>query len=225
MSQKDYMLLGKILCKGSGLRVFLEIPLTKKDSNGIKKAKKFRYEIGNLQQILAETNRQTSQVRVAGRKNPVGNSSGLRNTYGTIVFTQLDQGMIFSMFKDIRKYNSKIKQFKVADLDGFGLEDFTILEEDQELIGGPIENLTTDLFETDYIDLQDLPPVDIVVYGTADNITDGVYEPNKTYMFRCNKVTFLSETFGISAGSPMHDVATKVQILGSIEPWREVKIN
>ena len=121
------------------------------------------------------------------------------------------------MFKDIRKYNSKIKQFKVADLDGFGLEDFTILEEDQELIGGPIENLTTDLFETDYIDLQDLPPVDIVVYG--------VYEPNKTYMFRCNKVTFLSETFGVSAGSPMHDVATKVQILGSIEPWREVKIN
>ena len=219
MSQKDYMLLGKILCKGSGLRVFLEIPLTKKDSNGIKKTKKFRYEIGNLQQILAETNRQTSQVRVAG------NSSGLRNKYGTIVFTQLDQGMIFSMFKDIREYNSKIKQFKVADLDGFGLEDFTILEEDQELIGGPIENLTTDLFETDYIDLQDLPPVDIVVYGTADNITDGVYEPNKTYMFRCNKVTFLSETFGISAGSPMHDVATKVQILGSIEPWREVKIN
>ena len=84
MAQKDYMLLGKILCKGSGLRVFLEVPLTKKDSNGIKKTKKFRYEIGNLQQILAETNRQTSQTRVAGRKNPVSNSSGLRNTYKKI---------------------------------------------------------------------------------------------------------------------------------------------
>ena len=222
MAQKDYMQLGKILCKGSGLRVFLEIPLSKKDSSGVRKTKKFRYEIGNLQQIIAETNRQSEWTRVIGRKNPVGNSKGLRSTFATIVFTQIDQGMIYSMFKDIRKYNSDTKRFTQASLDGFGLEDYTILEEDKSLINGPTEVLSTDLYETDYVDLQDLPPVDIVVYGVADNITDGIYEPNKTYVFRCNKVTFMSETFGVSAGAPMHDVATKALILGSIEPWSEV---
>ena len=224
MAKKDYMLLGKVLCKGSGLKVFLELPLTKTDSNGVKKTKLFRYEIGNLQQIIAETNRQSEWTRVAGRKNPVSSSSGLRSTYGTVVFSQIDQGMIYSLFKDVRKYSTSTKRFTQADLEGFGLEDYTILEEDQALLNGPTELLTTDLYEMDYLDLQDLPPVNILVYGVADNITDsGIYDPNKTYVFKCNNVSFLSETFGISAGSPLHDVATKVLILGSIEPWTEVK--
>ena len=223
MAQKYTMLLGTVLCKGAGLRTYLEVPMSKKRSDGTIEHKVFRYEIGNLQQILAETNRQSEWTRVIGRKNPVGNSQGLRSTYGTIVFTQIDAGMIHSILKDVRTYNLKEKKFYQASLDGFGFEDYTIQETDQALLNGPTESLTTDLYEMDYINLEDLPPVDIVVYGNADNITDGVYEPKKTYVFRCNKVTFLSETFGVSAGTPLHDVATKCLILGSIEPWREVK--
>ena len=80
MAQKDTMLLGTVLCKGAGLRTYLEVPMSKKRSDGTIEHKVFRYEIGNLQQILAETNRQSEWTRVIGRKNPVGNSQGLIST-------------------------------------------------------------------------------------------------------------------------------------------------
>lgn len=224
----NHLALGRILCKGSGLRVFLEINLSKKDANGEKKYKKFRYEIGNLQQIIAETNRQANWIHVVGRKNAVGVSKGLRSTYGTIVFTQIDLGFLKTIFTDIRKYNHKTKMFSKASLDGYGYDDFTLTEQDQELFSAAKEEFEVTVHENEILNLADLPPVDIVVYGNADQIEqvgDTVvrYNPGKQYVFRCNKVTFLSETFGVSAGGPMHDVATKCYILGSIEPWREVQ--
>lgn len=226
MAHNDYVMgSGNVLCKGSGLRVFMEVPLTKTDSNGLKVVKYFTYDIGNLQQIIAETNRAARWTHAVGRKNPVAVTQALRNTYGTIVFSQIDNGFLRALTKDVRKYNTQTKMFAQVNLNGWGFEEYTILEEDQRLLSGPTENLVTELYEDEIIDLTDLPPVNIVVYGTADDIDDSIgrYEKGKIYMFRCNLVTFLSETFGVSAGTPMHDVATKVQILGSIEPWREVE--
>lgn len=228
MATQNNLALGRILCKGSGLRVFMEITLTKKDSNGVNEYKKFRYEVGNLQQIIAETHRQAEWNHVVGRKNPSGVSKGLRSTHGTIVFTQIDLGFIKSMFQDIRRYNHKTKLFTKADLEGFGYEDFLLSEQDQELFSSAKEEFEVTVHENEMLSLADLPPVDIVVYGNADQIekignTVVNYKPGKQYVFRCNRVTFLSETFGVSAGSPMHDVATKVYILGSVEPWKEVQ--
>ena len=50
---------GKILCKGSGLKVYFQLTLNKR-VNGKTEYKTFTYEVGTVQQILSETNRQTS---------------------------------------------------------------------------------------------------------------------------------------------------------------------
>lgn len=220
----DIRYTGNVLCKGMGLKVYFQLPLTKK-VDGVTQTKVFTYEVGVLQQILAEVNRQTSWNYVAGRKNPVGVNKGLRNTYGTITFTQLDAGIINAMFHDIKKWNSEKTGLLDASLDGFSFENFSFKEEDAALIGGATEILNTRVYENDVVQLDDLPPVDIIVLGTTDNIdpSAGLLEFNEQYIFKCLKTTFLSETFGITAGAPLHNVATKCLILGGVEPWRKVE--
>lgn len=221
---RDYALLGKVLCKGSGLKAYLELNLTR-IVNDERETKTFRYEVGALQQILSESNRQMGFNIVAGRKNPVGINKGLRNTYGTVVFQQLDTGILYQMFADVKKWNSETKTLEDASLEGFSFDNYSLLEEDAALMSSAKDNLEINLYNSEITSILELPPVDIIVVGNADQIdpNSGVYEPNNTYMFKCNKVTFLSETFGISAGAPLHNVATKVLMLGSIEPWKKVE--
>lgn len=217
--------LGKILCKGSGLKAYLEINLSKGEY-GNKETKKFRYEIGTLQSITAQANRQTSHNHVAGRKNAVGINKGLRTVYGNVVFQQLDAGILYNIFSDIKAWNADKTGLTQADLDGFSFEDYTIAEDDAALLGSAKESMEVKLFKNEPISILDLPPVDIIVLGTADDIDPqtGKYEVNNTYQFKAKGITFLSETFGITAGAPLHNVATQVLILKGIEPWEKVEV-
>ena len=105
MAHNDYVMgSGNVLCKGSGLRVFMEVPLTKTDANGLKVVKYFTYDIGNLQQIIAETNRAARWTHAVGRKNPVAVTQALRNTYGTSSFDDLHQA--YQVFAIVRWYYS-----------------------------------------------------------------------------------------------------------------------
>lgn len=214
---------GKILCKGSGLKVYFQLTLNKR-VNGKMEYKTFTYEVGTVQQILSETNRQTSWNFVAGRRNAVSVNKGLRNSYGTITFAQMDQGQIYAFLEDVRKWSANREYLEPGNLQGFSFTDYTFNEQDAALISGPSETQDINVYIDEVVMLDDLPPVDIIVLGAADQIDEelGQYDINKTYMFKCLKTTFLSETFGISAGAPLHNVATKVLFLGGIEPWRQV---
>lgn len=217
---------GNILCKGSGLKVYFQLPLTK-TVDGVSETKVFTYEVGTLQQILGEVNRQSSWNYVAGRKNPVGVNKGLRNTYGTVTFTQLDAGIINAILEDVKKWNSERTGLTDASLEGFSFQNFTFNEQDAALIGGATEVLNVNVYDEDVVLLDDLPPLDIIVVGTADDIdpSTGKYEVNQQYIFKCLKTTFMSETFGVSAGAPLHNVATKCLFLGGIEPWRKMEVS
>lgn len=225
MSKANETVLGKVLCKGSGLKAFLEIDLTKGEY-GNKEKKRFRYELGTLQSITAQANRQVSHNHVAGRATAAGINKGLRNVYGNIVFQQIDAGILHSIFSDIKKWNSDKTSLTQADLDGYSFEDFTIAEDDAALLGSAKEDMEVKLYKSEAYDLTDLPPLDIVVLGSADDIdqSTGRYEVNNTYEFRAKGVTFLSETFGITAGAPLHNVATQVLILKGIQPWEKVEV-
>ncbi|MGL6098605.1 MAG: hypothetical protein ACRC0G_03155 [Fusobacteriaceae bacterium] len=214
--------LGKVLCKGSGLKAYLEITLNKGNYGDIT-YKKFRYEIGALQSITSQANRQVSHNYTAGRSKPVGTNKGLRNVYGNIVFQQLDAGILHDMFLDIKKWNAEQTALEEASLEGFTFDDFTIAETEAALLGTAKEDLEVKLNRTEPVSILDLPPVDIIVLGSADDIDpdSGIYEVNKTYKFEANGVVFLSETFGLTAGAPLHNVATQVLILKGIKPWEE----
>ncbi|MGL5717045.1 MAG: hypothetical protein ACRCX2_28775 [Paraclostridium sp.] len=220
---RDYAL-GKILCKGSGLKAYLEIKLSKGEY-GNKEFKTFRYELGSLQSIMAQSNRQTSWNYVAGRSNPVGVNKGLRNVYGSVTFQQMDAGVLYHMFQDVKKWNAEKTGLTDSSLEGFSFTDFSLAEADAPLLSTAAEDLNIKLHQSELISLDDLPPVDLVVIGSADEIdpSTGIYEVNNTYMFRAKKVVFMSETFGMSAGAPLHNVATQVLILGGIDPWEVVK--
>ena len=217
-------IIGNVICKGTGLKVYFQLPLVK-IVNGVKETKTFLYEVGTVQQILTETNRRSSWSYVAGRKQPVGVNKGLRSSYGTITFTQLDAGMINNLIKDVKKWNSERTGLIDADIDGFTFENYSFKENNAPLIGGPEEDLKVNVYSDEVIMLDELPPIDIIIIGNGDNIDPsmGIYDFNKQYEFKCLKVTFLSETFGISAGAPLHNVATKVLFLGGIESWHEVE--
>lgn len=226
MSVNNIYYNGNILCKGSGLKVYFKLPLTKK-VNGVTETKIFTYEAGTLQQILCEVNRASSWNYVAGRKNPVGVNKGIRSTYGTITFTQLDAGIINAILEDVKKWNADRSGLIDASLEGFSFENLTFNEQDAALIGGATETLDINIYNEDVVMLDDLPPMDIIVIGTADDIdeSNGKFETNKQYIFKCNKTIFLSETFGMSAGAPLHNVATKCLFLGGVEPWREMEVS
>lgn len=217
-------LMGNVICKGMGLKVYFRIPLTRR-VNGILESKTFTYEVGSIQQVLTEANRQVSANYIAGRKNPVGTNKGIRSTYGTITFTQLDCGFINTILKDVKKWDEEREHLEAASLEGFSFENFSFNEFNKELMSGPKEKMTVNVYESDVIMLDDLPPVDIIIVGSADNIDpdSGKFEINKQYVFKCLKTVFLSETFGISAGGPLHNVATKCIFLGGVEPWQEME--
>lgn len=217
--------LGRVLCKGSGLKVFCEIKLSRQLPDKEKETKVFRYNLGSLQKISAECNRQTAFNYVAGRANAAGVLKGIRNSYGEIVFEQMDANIIHRMFKDVKKFNKETERLTETTLDSFSFDDYTLLETDAPLIGSAEENPRVKLYENEVVMLDDLPPIDIIVIGYADQIdsvNNEVYEVGNTYEFRLNKVTFMSETFGISPGSPLHNVATKVLILGGLKPWHKI---
>ncbi|MGL5719134.1 hypothetical protein [Cetobacterium sp.] len=225
MSKHSLNTTGKILCKGSGLKAYFEITLSKDLNNGEKEYKTFRYEVGHLQQFLSQTNRQASFSHVCGRSTSVGVNKGLRSSYGTITFQQLNAGTLYEMFQDVKRWNEEKSSLEDTDLDGFSFEDWSLAEPNAPLLGEATEEHLYKLYNSEAIMLDDLPPIDVIVVGTADqiDIETGIYEVNKTYMFKAEKVTFLSETFGISAGSPLHNVATQVLILGKVHPWKVIE--
>lgn len=219
-------LLGRVLCKGSGLKVFAEIKLNRKIGQEVE-TKTFRYNIGSLQKIISETNRATQLSYVAGRSTAAGVSKGIRSTFGEITFESMDAGMLSAMLDDVKKFNRETSKLEAASLDGFSFEDYTIADEGAALLSSAKTISEINVYEKEAICLDDLPPIDIIVLGYADQIEGVVgekYERGNTYQFRLNAVTFLSETFGISAGAPLHNVATKVHILGGIIPWKKVKV-
>lgn len=216
---------GRVLCKGSGLKAYLELKLNRKNASGEVEWKTFRYEVGNLEKLLTESNRQTVRSYVAGRKNSVAVAKGIRSVYGTVTFSQLDGNMVSLLLKDIKQWNVEKTALEKADLNNFSFDDWNLNEKNASLVNEATEELAVELFEEEIIQLDDLPPVDLVIVGTADQIDSqrGTYETGNTYMFIARKVSFLSETFGISAGSPIHNVASKILILGGVEPWHKVK--
>lgn len=219
--------IGKVLCKGSGIKAYFELTLTRQKSGGNigeVEFKTFRYEVGNLVSLQTATSRQTSLNYVAGSSIAKSVNKGIRTCYGQAVFSQLDQGMLYNMFRDINKWNADTQQLEYASLDSFGFHEYTLADPGQALSGGPTDQLTIEYFKDDTFHLDSLPPVDIIIVGAADDIDPmtGTYEVNNTYMFKAKKVTFMSDTFGISAGAPLHDVSTQILVLGGIEPWRKI---
>lgn len=223
----DNKIIGDVICKGSGLKVYFSLPLTKKLKDGTEHKKNFYYNIGNLQQILTETNRQESVSYIAGRRYGVDVNKGIRTSYGTITFTQLDSGMINLMLNDIKSWNKELQELEDADLDGFSFESLTMAEESAPVFSGAKDSITVNIYDKEIVDLQDLPPIDIIVVASGGNQIDenGNFEANKQYQFVCKKTVFMSETFGISAGTPLHNVATKCLFLGDIISWKEVESN
>lgn len=220
---KKVQTLGRVLCKGSGLKVYCEMTLSRK-INKEEEYQRFRYNLGSLQKITAEINRQTALNYVAGRSTAVGTLKGIRSTYGEITFENMDAGVLYNMFYDVKKFNHESMQLENASLEGFSFEDFSLAEPDAPLLSEAQTENEVKLYKTEITSLEDLPPIDIIVTGYADQIAPetGVYETGNTYEFKLKDVVFLSETFGISPGTPLHNVATKVLILGGMEPWQKI---
>lgn len=224
--QQKQQLIGRVLCKGSGLKVFCEITLSRKTGNE-EEYKRFRYNLGSLQKIVASINRQTAFNYVAGRSTPAGVLKGIRNSYGEITFESMDASVLYNMFYDIKKFNYETEQLESSDLEGYYFDDYSLAEKDAAVLSGANNDININLYKNEIVALDDLPPIDIIVTGYADQIDPitGVYESGNTYQFKLKKVVFLSETFGISPGTPLHNVATKVLILGGIEPWKKIENN
>ena len=216
---------GKILCKGSGLKAYFEIKLKRKNTEGKYEYNTLRYEVGNLNAVMAASNRQVSWNYVAGNNKPVGVNKGIRSMYGTVVFTQLDQAAIVDMVSDVKIWNSSTSEFQSSDTDMNIFDEITLASDSSVFISDYNESLDINVYSSDVLHLDDLPPIDIVIVGNADNIDDdaGTYEANKTYQYRIRDAVFVSDTFGISAGSPIHDVSTKILILGGIDGWHKAE--
>jgi hypothetical protein len=225
MSKDPGYSLGKILCKGSGLKAYFEIKSTKKDDSGKIVNKTFRYEVGSLSAVMAATNRQVSWNYVAGSKVPVGVNKGLRSMYGTVVFTQLDQGIVASLISDVRVWNATTATTNPANTENFGWDLWSLSSVENAGLSSYSDDSTTTVYQSEILHLDDLPPVDIVIIGAADSIDEdlGIYKDNQIYQYVIKDAVFVSDNFGISAGAPLHNVSTKILILGGVEGWSEVQ--
>ena len=214
------MLNGRILCKGNGLKVYFETTLYKKATG---EPKVFRYEVGTIDAVLDASSRDVGLSYVAGKSKAVGVNRGSRNCYGKVVFSMLDQGIVNGMIGDVKAYNTDKTDLINVNMDDYVFGSYTINQETAALIGSATEKLEVAVSDSEVYLLDDLPLLDIVITGNADNIDEGagVFEPNTTYKKVLKKCTFLSESFGISAGAPLHNISTNILILGGIEPWQK----
>lgn len=223
----QYEPLGRILCKGSGLKVYLEIKLSRELPGQDEEIKLFRYKLGALKTISTSSDRQTSLNLVAGRKNALGFQQGIRQEYGEIVFEQINNGILYDLFKDVKGWERETNRLYSSSLDGFSLDDYDLTETDAAVISKASDHVDINLYQNEITKLADLPPVNIIVIGYADQIdpSTGAYETGNTYQFKLNGVQFVSETFSFAAGSPFGDVVTNVNILGGVETWKKIAQN
>ena len=185
------------------------------------------FEVGLLNDIMVETNRDVAPQFVAGSRSAISYCSGKRLTSGKVSFAVFEKDFI-SYF--VSTYVSKGSGTKIKTFDDFNSNQFGY--EYDSAASKVDENFLT---PSDVKYLDQLPPVDIILVGRGDLINSLALSGNDVFQigdnFKMNaffkmeleNVRFLNDSFGISAGSALGDQVLDFIVCGKKKPWEEVK--
>ena len=208
--------IGNSVSVGTGIKAYFRI-----NGTYLKDGKTSVFEVGLLNDLIVETNRDVAPQFVAGNRSAISYCSGKRLTSGKVSFAVFEKDFI-GYFIDA--YKDKINTFSDFNSNQFGFE-YTDDESKKE---------SSFLIPSDVNYLDQLPPVDIIMVGRGDKINSLAVDGNDVFKisadFKINaffkmelkNVRFLNDSFGISAGSSWGDQVLDFIVCGEKLPWREV---
>lgn len=224
--------IGNSVSVGTGIKVYFRIKSeylydTKKKANSTVDSV---FEVGLLNDIIVETNRDVAPQFVAGSRSAISYCSGKRLTSGKVSFAVFEKDFI-SYF--VKTYTLSSNRFNLKNLSEFNSNQFGTDYDSTE-----IKKTENFLKDADIKYLDQLPPVDIIVVGRGDlidsmkkssdvkneifAINDG-FKMNAFFKMELKNVRFLNDSFGISAGSALGDQVLDFIVCGEKLPWKEVK--
>lgn len=182
------------------------------------------FEVGIINDLMCETNRDVAPQFISGNKNAVSYSSGKRLTSGKISFSILDRDFIDYFINDF------LKQDKLKGI----IKDTAF---DTNRFGTETNGASTFVVEKDIEYLDQMPPVDIILIGSAEvinsmasNTSDReIFQIGDNFSFdayftmKLENVRFLNDGFGITAASPLKDQVLDFIVCGKRIPWYQIK--
>lgn len=227
---------GNSLSIGNGISCFLQIPAEYIDqtanipdevkTNGI------MIDVGTVSDVMYSVQRDASPNYIAGNRNAVGINKGKRLASGRMIFSTFDQDSLYYILNEVVvKYGEKDESNGIKSMLEKGTYFIYNLSNDKKTIEvGAGDTATADQTSEVINFLDELPPVNIIFTGIADDVArvfakdkenERKFRRNVKYKMELKGVKFLNDSFGISAGAPLADQVVDIMILGGIDPWSE----
>lgn len=229
MSRRDYI--GNIVSIGNGIKVFMLIKghFLNTDDEQLK-ASGVAIELGIVNDISMNTNRDIAPNYLPGNRNPLSFGCGKRLTSGRISLSVIGRDFIDFVVNELVNdpiLAGKLKKGKLFDLDTNKFGILTESVEEDEL--APVQFVDK---KVQYLD--QLPPVDLIFIGRGDNLdslakdedsADRIFQVtedfilNAYYKMVLREVKFLNDNFGFSAGAPVQDQVLDFIVSGGKQDW------
>jgi hypothetical protein len=237
MSRQITDFIGNNVSVGNGIKIFFKFRGEDLNTNDVVlKETGVAIEVGIINDVSFSVNRDISPNFLPGDRNAKGFNSGKRLVTGRISFSVMGRDfmdyIINVLLKDPLVAN-KLNPGKLFEVNGanFGSRTEPVPE-------GEVPTLYMKDKKLQYLD--QLPLVDIIIVGKGDRINSlsGGTEADRTifnvdknfkmgayYQMVLNRVQFLNDNFGFSAGAPVQDQVLDFVVVGSKESWKEVPVN
>lgn len=227
---------GNSLSIGNGISCFIQISpehINKEaDIPDEIKTNGIMIDIGTISNVLYSVQRDVSPNYIAGNRNAVGINKGKRLSTGRIIFSTFDQDSLYYILNEVvTKYGTSQSTGGIKSMLEKGTYFQYNLSTDKKSIDvGTGTTATADQDAQEIRFLDELPPVNIIFTGIADDVArvfakdyedKRKFRRNVRYKMELNGVKFLGDSFGIAAGSPLSDQVVDIMILGNIKPWAE----
>lgn len=185
-------------------------------------------DLGTLSDVMYKTERDISPSYVSGNRNPIDFNKGKRLTTGRLVFSVFDQDTLQFVMKEISTGTNTTDKGLAAYLEKGSF--FSIGKTSADLAGNGTTDDNAQTVEGEIKYLDQLPPVDIIITGMADDVKkltiDGETAPkmyrNCQYKLELNGVKLLNDNFAVVAGQALQDQVINIMIVGGIKPWQKV---
>ena len=213
--------IGNSVSVGTGIKAYFRI-----NGTYLKDGKTSVFEVGLLNDLIVETNRDVAPQFVAGNRSAISYCSGKRLTSGKVSFAVFEKDFIGYF---VSTYVSKVDGTKIKTFDDFNSNQFGY-----EYDASQSKDKKNFLIPSDVKYLDQLPPVDIILVGRGDLINSLALSGNDVFQIGSNfkmnaffkmeleNVRFLNDSFGISAGSVLIDQVLDFIVCGKKTPWKEV---
>lgn len=241
MATRDFI--GNSVSVGTGIKVYFFIKGEYIDTTDTTlKDTGVALEVGIVNDIYFQTNRDVSPQYIAGNRNAISFVSGKRLTTGKISFAVIDRDFIDHFVNDLLQKDElkNLTDTNVFNTNRFG--EITDVSDSTNFINSKT---------IEYLD--QLPPVDIVLLGSGDLInsmaqvsnftTSGLSSGTDTittvdreifqigdnfqfdaiYKLTLEGVKFQNDNFGISAGEAISDQVLDFIVCGAKIPWTLVE--